>query len=1835
MRKILKSSKKFFKFSVIFFFIAVFAFSNFTSYILNKLGEEKMARNFEIKIAHAAVADDAASESHTGITGSTNQASFTWTHTPAGTSRGVLVFVYTISATKKVTSVTYGGVVMTEITGGVAIDTANEPGRVDTFFLGASVPIGAQSIIVNRTNDATVMYASAVTQTAGTDTEVYTPGIVLLQENGVYAEQLVDDGLPGTNSQRYAAGYSGGADILAAGAASTVINSIDFGVYTITTAKETVVGQGSRSVGFAAATADDRAAVHLAIREIPPPITLTIGQTAGTKVTTKNSGAVDQYSHDIACTGAASCAAFTLAAGGGAVNVTSIKVTESGTVTANTELSDVNLYYDTDGNWSDAAAETLFGTAATLAADQTAIINGALTVFASQTAYIYVRYDLANGAVYPIGGATVNWQIAAASDVVSDGTESGSGTLAGTQTVLPNVTSITSYPDATQLGGKVSQTVSLAGAGFGTTCNVAGGNKVSIGAYDLSCTSATFTNTTISIPIDSGINVYGGTGANGLLVTIGSTADDARQEYHVLPSINQVNTPSISNAARIAENITFTNSTASAAKFGATKGTVTFSGGFGSVSVPSGDITWADTSITVVVPTAIADNVYLGDITITRAADANSKTATAYGGNAFRILPRIISTTPVNLKGGRGGTIAIAGDHLCQSGAASCPTVFDVNNKVSFIGGDVTSGASTWTNTSIPSIVIPATATDGNLNITSRDTGGAINYVSNNLTYDIKFAPITPTGSSGGGSNNPTLSGSAFSDSSDSPADSHSKTQWQLAHNTDADWATPEWSRITATGLISAVVDTSDSGAFANGDVGQTALDCGTTYKGRTRYMDNGNGGADTQTWEWSSYSANYTFSTASCNAAPSISISQPPAGNINVNQGDSYNITYTLSDSDDIVVANFYYDTNNSGLDGASITGCQSQAEGTNVICAWNTTGYPLGTYYVYGTSTDGINPQVNAYSAGTITIQAPPQVTASSVGTQSVNLDSGAGNQYIGAAFTFQQNNGTADTITALTISETGSVNANANLSVNAGIRYESAVASCVYNGTETLVSDTFDITTDKMTLTGLTIPVTVGSNYTCVYVVFDIASSTVGGQTIDLEITSSADFILSGGTTKAGTYPVQITGSTAVRPNVTSISYPQSTDGGRNGNTFTINGAGFGTSCASISAQIQTTALTCVSANNTVATTTIPSGQTTTYGGTGASGLLMTVGGTADDTRQTFYIYPFINNIASIVSNADREGNDIILTNSTANNARFGASQGTGGVTFTGGFGSVSATIVSWSDISVTVTVPTGIADNVYLGDITLTRDSVTGSKADSAYDSNGFRILPRIISTNPTSPIKGENVEIIGNHLCQAGAASCPGVGSRSTTVNNVKFYNNVQVADGDVTAWVNGDSGTNGVAVIVPITAQSSGNLILRSNDYDSNNLNITLASTVPNDPDVGPGTNKGQFKSDGTTAISINGGTNETSLVFMASSSAQVSVNLQLQVEVDPIGVPFTEDNIITGSAVSYSGTPVTASTTVSGLSTSTPQYHWRARLKNVGTNEFSNWVAFGGNPSGNGSTDGSPAATDFYIDSSVAIINVCEVSPTATTCDSSIPSDIQAQIRWETSGGENATKWVRYSNAGGTCPSGSTAADVFNALPNTEPTSESSLTSSPLSVVLNGLTASSIYKYKIKSTDAFGNIAYYPSDTTCEELQTTTAKNRLMKTLEFYIEQSATTGNTFTKTFDVFISESKADGSNIFIQSAFVEAFGISKVDSGDITVGIYFQSGLTPTGTVNYTVSPGGTTPIYWTLNRNATNLDWDRPGDNSHSNQISITVSGINPITSLLGAKIYVTYYYEPQI
>lgn len=220
-----------------------------------------------------AVAWDSQSESHTGTTGSVSEGSFSWTHTPSGTPAGILVFTFTNFSTDIISAVDYGGVAMTAVSGGYAVDTATEPGNCKAWYLGSSIPIGAQTITVTRTNDASTAYGACHAVTAGGDTEVYLPGIVLLQNNGTFAEQNVDDGSPGTDSLRFAGAHSGNSSQGIGGANSTldVASCIDYGVYVNVTVRETTAGQGSRPVGFSYGTSDDRAAVHLAVREVSAP----------------------------------------------------------------------------------------------------------------------------------------------------------------------------------------------------------------------------------------------------------------------------------------------------------------------------------------------------------------------------------------------------------------------------------------------------------------------------------------------------------------------------------------------------------------------------------------------------------------------------------------------------------------------------------------------------------------------------------------------------------------------------------------------------------------------------------------------------------------------------------------------------------------------------------------------------------------------------------------------------------------------------------------------------------------------------------------------------------------------------------------------------------------------------------------------------------------------------------------------------------------------------------------------------------------------------------------------------------------------------------------------------------------------------------------------------------------------------------------------------------------------------------------------------------------------------------------------------------------------------
>jgi len=119
-----------------------------------------------VAVAHDASSrhpdDTEASGSHAG--------DWSWTHTPVGTPRGVTVAIVQNGSgfADDVTGVTYGGTAMTRVRRDARTDT--EQGATYLYFLGESIPTGAQTVAI--TAGTVPKAAGCVTTTAAADTEV-------------------------------------------------------------------------------------------------------------------------------------------------------------------------------------------------------------------------------------------------------------------------------------------------------------------------------------------------------------------------------------------------------------------------------------------------------------------------------------------------------------------------------------------------------------------------------------------------------------------------------------------------------------------------------------------------------------------------------------------------------------------------------------------------------------------------------------------------------------------------------------------------------------------------------------------------------------------------------------------------------------------------------------------------------------------------------------------------------------------------------------------------------------------------------------------------------------------------------------------------------------------------------------------------------------------------------------------------------------------------------------------------------------------------------------------------------------------------------------------------------------------------------------------------------------------------------------------------------------------------------------------------------------------------------------------------------------------------------
>lgn len=164
-------------------------------------------------------------------------------------------------------------------------------------------------------------------------------------------------------------------------------------------------------------------------------------------------------------------------------------------------------------------------------------------------------------------------------------------------------------------------------------------------------------------------------------------------------------------------------------------------------------------------------------------------------------------------------------------------------------------------------------------------------------------------------------------------------------------------------------------------------------------------------------------------------------------------------------------------------------------------------------------------------------PQVTTvGSRGNQTTPIKLGTNNNYAGGAFTFVPNSGST-TVTAINLTETGSVNAQNDLS-NIRLKYEMDstapydCASVSYGGTELqygATSTSFSAANGTSTFNGsVTISTT---SAMCVYPVLNVDSTASDGQTIELQITRPSTGVTVGGGTVTPATPVTLSGTSNI--------------------------------------------------------------------------------------------------------------------------------------------------------------------------------------------------------------------------------------------------------------------------------------------------------------------------------------------------------------------------------------------------------------------------------------------------------------------------------------------------------------------------------------------------------------------------------------------------------------------------------------------------------------------------------------------------------------------------------
>jgi hypothetical protein len=197
----------------------------------------------------------------------------TFTHTPVGTPKGIIVALMVGANVQGVTGVLYGGVSMTLTA--TAIDT-DEAGRVTMWTLtDLIVPTGAQTVTLQGcTADSKVAGCSTVTA-ATTGTRVNTTGIV----NTTTSSNPVATLTTTVETMMFGAVHGGAAAPTSYAPPANFANLVnaDFGAKSAAYQRRAAVAAGSPTFNYTFATSDDWCMAVVAIQEFtlrPQPIVM-------------------------------------------------------------------------------------------------------------------------------------------------------------------------------------------------------------------------------------------------------------------------------------------------------------------------------------------------------------------------------------------------------------------------------------------------------------------------------------------------------------------------------------------------------------------------------------------------------------------------------------------------------------------------------------------------------------------------------------------------------------------------------------------------------------------------------------------------------------------------------------------------------------------------------------------------------------------------------------------------------------------------------------------------------------------------------------------------------------------------------------------------------------------------------------------------------------------------------------------------------------------------------------------------------------------------------------------------------------------------------------------------------------------------------------------------------------------------------------------------------------------------------------------------------------------------------------------------------------------------